>query len=248
MTSKTIFSIFLFFSLYCNLQFITETPLRKKIVDKDFKYEFYVTKKIPEIRANRTYYWFKGGAIHTSEYGISGEVLNDDFEKFYLNNQIAEKGKFNKGLKVGVWKNWHPNGKLSTYQYYDEGIKNGAFYKYNENGILVEKGKYRRDKKQGEWINLISKDTVVFKKGEVFVSKEKTKTTKEDLKKKEGKTKPNFFKRLFHKKNKPTKENETSKSKKDNVNPREKEKSKEGKGFFKRLFSKKQKTDDQLKN
>lgn len=78
--------------------------LKKRLTDKQFKYEFFTTTKKVRAKSNITYYWFKGGAIHNSQEGIAGELLDDQFDKFYLSNQLAEKGKFKKGKKVGVWR------------------------------------------------------------------------------------------------------------------------------------------------
>ncbi|RXR31872.1 hypothetical protein EQG68_09390 [Flavobacterium piscinae] len=83
--------------------------LKKRITDKEYRYEFYTTQKEVSAKQDRLYYWFKGGAIHSSEYGVSGELLDGEFEKFYLSNQLAEKGVFKKGLKDGLWKTWHWN-------------------------------------------------------------------------------------------------------------------------------------------
>lgn len=106
-TSK--FSILLFGLLVFLLGSFTPPNLKKRITDTEFRYEFYTTKKEVSAKQDRLYYWFKGGAIHSSEYGVSGELLDGEFEKFYLNNQLAEKGEFKKGLKEGLWKTWHCN-------------------------------------------------------------------------------------------------------------------------------------------
>lgn len=217
--------IFLLFSFQ-------EPKLKKRITDTSFKYEFYVTDKEPEVESDRIYYWFKGGAIHNSEYGVSGNLLDDTFDKFYLNNQLAEQGSFNKGLKVGLWKTWYENGAVETTQYWDEGRKKGFFYHYTQDGQLMEKGRYRADKKQGKWINYISKDTISYKKGEIVAAKVK------------GKKLNDFFKRLVTKIDrskdpvKETKAKSTKKSKTPSVKTNSKQKKK---GFFQRLFSKKEK-------
>lgn len=232
--------------------------LKKRVTDKEYRYEFYVTKKTAKIRSNRMYYWFKAGAIHTSEYGVSGELLHDDFEKFYFSNQLAEKGQFRRGLKVGVWKTWYPNGVLETYQYYDEGYRKSSFYRYSNQGVLLEKGSYRANKKQGKWINYATNDTLMYKNDNVVIkkSKESKKGNENDVA--AGAKKDGFFKRIFKKKEKkeeeekPKSKKETSKKGKENKTDKkvnlkankgkkeevEKEKKK---GFFGRLFSKKEK-------
>lgn len=237
-----------------------EIKLKKRITDKEFRYEFYVTHKEPEIKSQRTYYWFKAGAIHNSESGIAGQLLDDAFEKFYLNNQLAEKGEFRKGLRVGVWKTWYQNGVIKTNQYWDEGKKKGMSFLYSEQGELIEKGRFRSDKKHGKWINYISKDTTLYNYGEKVIPKpKKEKVIKENA---DGEKKPSFFKRLFSKKNKSNSETKSSskedskpnsKNSKLKANKEVKSSDKKTKtvenneGFFKRLFSKKKKPNDKSK-
>lgn len=146
-------------------------PLKKIITDTSYRYEFYTTQEKPKPLGNRMYFWFKGGAIHSSESGIAGELLDGAFVKYYLDNQLAETGRFYRGLRIGTWKSWHPNGKLSTEQSWSNGRMNGKFYSYSSSGTLMEKGSYSAGKKDGVWINGLSKDTVEYKKGEVFKRK-----------------------------------------------------------------------------
>jgi len=224
--------IFLLFSFQ-------EPKLKKRITDTNFKYEFYVADDDAEIASSdRTYYWFKGGAIHNSEYGVAGQLLNDDFNKFYLSNQLAEQGIFNNGLKVGLWKTWHSNGAIETTQYWANGRKRGMFHRYDGSGLLVEQGRYREDKKQGEWINFISKDTVTYKNGEVVANNVKGAKVKA------------FFKRLVTKidrSNDPPKQKTTKNSNKVKTSPSNTKPKAEKKGFFQRLFSKKEKPNGKSK-
>ena len=182
-----------------------EPKLKKRITDKEFKYEFYVTDKSPQVKPERVYYWFKGGAIHNSESGISGELLDDVFNKFYLSNQLAEQGAFNRGLKKGAWKTWHANGTLESFQYWDEGRRNGNYKRYSDSGTLIEKGRYRANKKQGQWIDFSTNDTVVFDKGNIVPKKIVVKPLPKEpsVESEPGTKKPGFFKRLFTKKDKP---------------------------------------------
>lgn len=242
-----------------------EPKLKKRITDKDFRYEFYVTDKAPEVREGRVYFWFKGGAIHQTEYGISGELLDDVFEKFYLNNQLAEQGEFKRGLRVGVWKSWYSNGTMKSYEYWDNGLKQGMSFLYDEQGRLLLKGRYKSDKKHGRWIDYKANDTTAYKLGNVVVSKpKKVKEVREGEVTKKG-----FFKRLFGKKestevdDKSNKDKEQSelknqnKRKKNGVasegksrvtakkqrNPKAEESKPKKSNFFTRLFSKKEKAD-----
>lgn len=207
--------------------------LRKKITDRQFRYEFFVSERSPHAKTKVTYYWFKGGLIHHSEGAYSGEVLDGDFEKFYLSNQLAEKGQFKNGKKVGLWKTWYENGVLATTQEWAGGQKNGNFFLYDSEGNLIEKGLFRANRKNGKWINYLRKDTLKYYKDKLVVKKEKKSINVNDSidQTKSKKSNPNsltnsqpttkekrdsFFKRLFKKKNKTkskTKEQKNAKGK-----------------------------------
>lgn len=163
----------------------------KRISDGEFRYEFYTVTREVNIKANRTYYWFKGGAIHNSESGVVGEVLNDKFIKLFHSNQLAEYGFFKKGLKVGEWKTWHENGKLETVTHWRNGLKNGNFVSFNQDGDMIEKRDYENDRKCGIWINYVKKDTVYYKNDKEYVKKVKEKPIKLKEPKKSKKQKEN---------------------------------------------------------
>jgi hypothetical protein len=190
----------------------------KRISDANFRYEFYTTQKKIKPKTNRIYYWFKGGLIHNAESGIAGELLHDKFIKMYHNNQLAEEGRFRKGLKTGLWKTWYQSGVLESNQKWSNGLRSGRYNHYDEKGNLTETGLYASNRKEGTWIDFIKKDTVAYKKGIIYVKKvkpvdeekeaKKLKTNQEKNKKESHKTvdckstKESFFQRLFKKKKK----------------------------------------------
>lgn len=143
----------------------------KRISDVNFRYEFYTTENKVNPKKSKTYYWFKGGLIHYSQAGITGDLLNDKFIKMYHSNQLAEQGEFKEGLKEGLWKTWHPNGKIQTIQYWDNGLKSGNYYCYDDKGDMIVKGNYRHDVINGKWIDYVKKDTIVYSRGVVVVKK-----------------------------------------------------------------------------
>ena len=192
---------------------------KKSIRENGFDIECYVSlKKLTSFELGKTYYWYKSGGLHQSEYSAGGLVLHDVYSKYYRSNQIAEQGVFNYGLKNGVWKGWHTNGVLKEHEEWKNGFKHGAFITYDDKGVKTSFGEYKNNLKSGVWINYITKDTTSYVKDKAQPKKEK---------------KASIFKRLFKKKDssktiETPEEKATSKSKKDN--------------FFKRLFKKKKKT------
>lgn len=203
----------------------------KRISDKDFRYEFHTTSKTLKPKSNKLYYWFKGGLIHSAQAGFSGELLNGNFIKMYHSNQLAEQGVFKKGLKTGLWKTWHENGKIATTQYWNNGLRTGLFNSYDKEGRLIEKGNFRKDKQNGPWINLSTKDTLRYKNG--LLEPKKVKLTKEERKRlREEETKLKEIKKQ--------QKTQASKTKKENVKSVKDSKQKQD-GFFKRIFRKKEK-------
>lgn len=237
MKSTKYISLITVFLAFLLLSF-SDPSLKKRITDTEFRYEFYTTNKKPTVRPNRFYYWFKGGAIHASEYGISGYLLDGAFEKFYLNNQIAEQGDFKKGLKVGLWKTWHPNGNLHSSVRWIKGIKSGVLYLYDEKGTLLEKGRYFNNKKQGSWYD--------FKRNEIISYSKGVEILKEPIKSKAQKAKEKEQKKIENDKIKNDSNNKSLVQRKNNKKQEQSKKMKAEKvskdNFLIRLFSKKNKT------
>ena len=183
----------------------------KRISDENYRYEFYKTSKTITPKLSKTYFWFKGGLIHNAQSGIGGELLNAKFVKMYHSNQLAEQGMFRKGLKKGLWKTWYSSGVLESIQVWSNGVRAGMFFKFNENGELVEKGRFTNNMKFGKWIDFIKKDTIVYfrdipknksiSKIDKFDSKEsKFQKSNSNNQNTYNTRKPNFFRRLFSKK------------------------------------------------
>lgn len=233
---KIIATLFIFFLLTA----FSDPYTIKRISDANFRYEFYTTQNDNNIKDNRFYFWFKGGAVHSTQGGSSGELLHGLYKKYFHSNQLAESGKFKKGLKVKLWKTWHENGNIETIQRWSDGLQTGTYYRYDENSVLVEKGNYKFGKKNGKWIDLIQKDTLIYKNGKIYTPKPKlTKEEKKVLK--EEKKKQKELKKAAAKEKEKIKTNDKQKATKDKTPKNEKTVKKEN--FFKRLFGKKTKND-----
>jgi len=180
--------VFFLFFLSLFLVAFSDPYMIKRISDANFRYEFYTTDKKIKVKDHKVYYWFKGGAIHSAESGIAGTLLDDKFVKMYHSNQLAEQGQFKEGLKVGLWKTWHPNGTIETIQNWKKGFKYGDYFRYDQNGTLAETGEYSKDLKSGKWVNFEKKDTLVYKKG-ILVPKKQKLSKSQEYKQKEEQTK-----------------------------------------------------------
>jgi uncharacterized protein len=79
---------------------------------------------------------------------IDGEMDGDWILKVGDN---VEKGKYNVGLKEGVWKEYYQNGILKSVGKYVQGNPDGKFLVYYENGKLKEEQFYVNGFKENTW-------------------------------------------------------------------------------------------------
>lgn len=198
---------------------------RRVITDGEFKEELAITTKTPKAQAKRSYYWFKSQDIYASQNDYAGLLLNGPYTKYYYTNELAEKGHFKKGLKIGKWTSWYKTGIISKVSKWKKGRLSGAFITRDSLGRTLVSGKYKNGKKEGYWIDHAQKDTLYYAKGFPMIIDSSFE-------------KPGFVQRTFgflkRNKKQPPKEGKTKK-----------EKDTTKTGFFKRLFAKKDKENEQ---
>jgi antitoxin component YwqK of YwqJK toxin-antitoxin module len=114
--------------------------------------------QLKKYNPDKNYYWLKSQKILITQGGSSGSLLNGDYESFYKNNQLAEKGLFKKGLKHGVWKHWAPNGILIHRENWSKGIQSGKQFYYSQEGIIQKTIVYKSNQ-----VQIVSKDTTIVK-------------------------------------------------------------------------------------
>jgi len=224
-----LFSTLLFFACKPNAELLQ----KKKIQTTTYKEDCVVVLKKVKPSLNSTYFWYKSNEIHQSKGDYSGDLLQGKYVRHYITNELAEKGNFSYGLKKGEWKSWFKNGKLKTIAHWKKGELSGKYFLHNDSGELLLKGKYLKGKKVRMWIDYVQKDTILYKKGVVFLKKIKdTNVVGKKL----------FFKRMFKKKKKKEKIIKGTDKTQKNSNKKPKKAS-----FLKRIFKKKT-TDKNVKS
>lgn len=81
--------------------------------DKTILVEINPVNHTSTIKPGLFYYWYSANAIHSTQGGFSGKLLNGLYTEFYLNKNLKEQGTYKKGLKDGIWKSWNEDGTLS---------------------------------------------------------------------------------------------------------------------------------------
>jgi hypothetical protein len=229
---------------------------KKNISTTEYKESFYITDDVPKPKPGVKYYWFKSRKVQATQSDYAGKLLDGVYTKYYYSNELAEKGNFNKGKKISIWKSWYKNGQLATTENWNSGVLNGKCVFYDSIGNVISKGKYTSGKRSGEWIFVQKGDTIDYSKkvdkekdtlqprffGRLFKKKAKDSVAQEK--------KPGFFKRLFSKKSgnkatsKKTKNNKTKvkgNTKKETKKVKQKKIPNDKPNFFQRLFGKKEK-------
>ncbi|MDB5122342.1 MAG: hypothetical protein JWP94_471 [Mucilaginibacter sp.] len=90
--------------------------------DKTILAEINEINSGPHIKPARFYYWYSANAIHSTQGGYSGKLLNGVYTEYYLNKNVKEQGTFNKGLKTGLWKSWNEDGTLNHAARWKNGV------------------------------------------------------------------------------------------------------------------------------
>ncbi|NQY07265.1 MAG: hypothetical protein HRT68_14005 [Flavobacteriaceae bacterium] len=170
-----------------------EIYMRRYVTYDNYKHQFQLTEEDLNPVHLKTYYWYKSQRISNSVGGYSGSLLTGDYTKYYITNNLAEKGEFKRGLKHGVWKSWFENGKLKSITSWKKGTKDGIMITYNEDGKLLTRGRYVKNIKEGPWVDTEKGDTLHFRSGKVRIE---TKPKEKDS------TKTGLFQKVFKKKKK----------------------------------------------
>ncbi|MCX7862290.1 MAG: toxin-antitoxin system YwqK family antitoxin [Bacteroidales bacterium] len=69
----------------------------------------------------------------------------------YEKNLKSEEGRFDHGVRIGVWKGYYPNGKIKHEITYQNGKPNGYAKFYYENGNISEEGIWKENKWVGDY-------------------------------------------------------------------------------------------------
>ena len=170
----------LFISLIIILTFHL-TNAQKKIFDKNGELTKIVDKNNKELG-----YWtfIKGYVTLADHVYVVGNKKdpnkNGNWEAYYKNGKLQEKGEYQNNKKIGFWKKYHDDGvmgesgtykndlrqgewlfnykhgyahadTLQTKANYIDGELNGHFEQYYLNGKLEMKGDYDKGNKTGKW-------------------------------------------------------------------------------------------------
>ena len=81
--------------------------------------------------------------IITEITSIVDGVVEGEFNSFYLNGNLKEKGVLVNGVKDGIWEEYFDqNGKISLIKNYQLGIKFGSWKKFDINGNFLFEDTY----------------------------------------------------------------------------------------------------------
>ena len=89
-------------------------------------------KEIPQTK------YFPNGNVEEQCHVRNG-LLSGSYKVFYEDGMLRGEGQFRKGLPVGIWNNYYPNGEIMTIENHNRKGKLISFDGWNQDGIQVIK-------------------------------------------------------------------------------------------------------------
>lgn len=121
------FSFFFLISLAASSQKLPDYGLNKvRITDTGKTILAEIAPVSSHLKANTKvlYYWYSADAIHATQGGYSGKLLNGLYNEYYYpDKNLKEQGTFKNGLKEGIWKTWNTNGTLHSITKWKHGVE-----------------------------------------------------------------------------------------------------------------------------
>lgn len=153
-------------------------------IDSSMQFNILMDSKNVDPKLNKIYYWYSKREIHKNRGDYYGSLLHDMFFTFNKERKLIVKGRFKKGLKVGLWKKWYVNGNVLATENWKKGLLHGKIQKYNNKGECVYSGRYRKGEKKGYHFFYSDEGELLKKtryKGGLKHGKEIIKTDKKEL-------------------------------------------------------------------
>ena len=119
-----------------------------KVLDEDKHGVWFYDKE-------KFYFWYKAQGVKSTQGESSGTLLHGDFESFYDNDQLHQKGSFKRGLKCGEWLHWREDGSLIYTEIWSKGQLKVKKW-YNNTGRV-----YRSERDHGRNWKKDKADTVI---------------------------------------------------------------------------------------
>lgn len=136
--------------------------LKRTLNQNGLQYEFSVLDEdkhgVLLYSKEKFYFWYKAQGVKSTQGESSGILLHGEFESFYENDQLHQKGTFKRGLKCGEWMHWREDGSLVYSETWAKGELKAKKW-YNQEGIL-----YKSERSWGRDWEKEKADTVIVKR------------------------------------------------------------------------------------
>lgn len=80
---------------------------------------------------------------------------------YYRTNNVTEQGKYDGGLRIGLWETLYDTGKPAYEIHYDQGLRDGKYTAYWDNGNIKTTGKYIKGLQDGSWTQYDEDGTLI---------------------------------------------------------------------------------------
>lgn len=99
--------------------------------------------------------WLDGNLNETDQLNsVYYKVVSEDAKEelyFYKNTNIFRKIIHSNEMSIAIFSEFYETGSLKIAGKYEKGLKEGIWKKYYVNGKIKERGRYKNGKKVGIW-------------------------------------------------------------------------------------------------
>ena len=109
---------------------------------------------------------FEDGSPKVVSVYKNNESKKDKLEEisYHSNGKVFTQGKYQNGLKEGLWTSFYPNGTKWSETNFIKGINEGTTKTWYENGKIRYEGSYTKNNPSGIWKYWDMNGKVVFEK------------------------------------------------------------------------------------
>ena len=142
------------------LSMAISTTITKAFPDSTCTFGLASLDKPPKITLKKRYAWLYGDKIGNTQGGYLGKLLDGTYTAYTRGNDLLEKGAYRRGLKIGLWLRWHPNGQVALRQYWKAGVRHGRFAHYHSDGRPRQTGRYKKGQLHGKICHYDENDSI----------------------------------------------------------------------------------------
>lgn len=117
----------------------------------------WIVKILPdgtEVEHGEALLWYDNGQVKLQGEYVDG-VREGLWRSWHANGKNRGEGRLHRNRRIGTWIMWDENGQKRSELAYDVGLRHGRSTVWDADGNVIETGEYVRKKKHGIWVTYV---------------------------------------------------------------------------------------------